>query len=43
LSFDLGVHALDLGFQAPDFDLEFEDALDAADVDAGVGQGCYLA
>ena len=43
LSFDSGVHALDLGFQAADFVLEFEDAFDTGDVDSGVGQGGYLA
>ena len=43
LSFDSGVHALDLGFQAADFVLEFEDAPDPGDVDSGVGQGGDLA
>jgi lysine-ketoglutarate reductase/saccharopine dehydrogenase-like protein (TIGR00300 family) len=43
LFLDSGVHASDLGFQSADFVLEFEDALDAGDVDAGVGQGGYLA
>jgi hypothetical protein len=43
LSSASGVHAFDLGFQAADFVLEFEDAFDACDVDSGVGQGGDLA
>jgi hypothetical protein len=43
LSFESGIHTLDLGFQAADFVLQFEDTFDAGDVDSGVGQGGYLA
>jgi len=43
LSFDPGVHALDLGLQAADFVLELEDSFDPGDVDSGVGEGSYLA
>ena len=43
LRFDCGVEALDLGFEAANFVLEFEDPPDPGDVDAGVGQGGDLA
>ena len=39
LRFDCGVEALDLGFEAANFVLEFEDTPDPGDVDPGVGQG----